>query len=111
MAMAVEELRMQGWLQDFRQALRRIAKAPGPSTVVILTLGLGIGASTAILSLFEQTLLRPLPLPESERIVSLWEVQLSNNSLRTKVSLPDYVDWIDQGQEAFESLGAYQDGL
>lgn len=102
---------MQGWLQDFRLALRRIAKAPGPSTIIILTLGLGIGASTAILSLFEQILLRPLPFPESERIVSLWEVQLSNNSQRIKTSLPNFLDWANQGQKTFESLAAYQDGL
>lgn len=102
---------MEGWLQDFRQAFRRMANAPGSSSVIILTLGLGIGASTATFSLVEQILLRPLPFPESERIVSLWETQFSTDTERMRASLPNFLDWTSQERETFEALAAYQDGL
>jgi putative ABC transport system permease protein len=101
---------MEGWLQDFRQAFRRMINAPGPSSVIILTLGLGIGASTATFSLFEQVLLRPLPFPEAERIVSLWETH-PNNIERVRASLPNFLDWARQGHETFEALAAFQDRL
>jgi predicted permease len=63
---------LAGWLADVRQALRRMARTPGWTALVVLTLGVGIGASTAIFGVVEATLLRPLPYPNSERLALIW---------------------------------------
>src|SRR5262245_37457901 len=62
---------MSALAQDIRYALRSLARARGFAVVVILTLGLGIGANTAIFSLLDQVLLRPLPVADSEALVQL----------------------------------------
>ena len=62
-------------MQDIRYALRTLAKQPIFALVAVLTLTLGIGANTAIFSLLHQILLRPLPFPEADRLVMLWERQ------------------------------------
>ena len=102
---------MQGWLQDIRQAFRRMVNDPGPSTVIVLTLALGIGATTATFSLLEQILLRPLPFPEPERIVRLWETRASDGADRMWASPPNFRDWASQAGGMFQELAAYQDGL
>ena len=61
-------------LADLKYTVRTLAKRPGFSVVAILTLALGIGASTAIFSVLDATLLRPLPYPNQERIVELREL-------------------------------------
>lgn len=62
---------MTGFAQDFRYALRQLAKAPGFAAVAIVTLALGIGANTAIFSLLDQALLRTLPVKDADRLVVL----------------------------------------
>lgn len=62
---------MGGWVQDLRQAMRAMAKAPGLSAAIILTLAVGLGANAAIFSLVRQVLLAPLPYAEPERIVTV----------------------------------------
>ena len=62
---------MTGFTQDFRYALRQLAKAPGFAAVAIITLALGIGANTAIFSLLDQALLRTLPVKDADRLVVL----------------------------------------
>jgi hypothetical protein len=62
-------------LTDLRYAIRMMLKSPGFTAVVVITLALGIGANTAIFSVVEGTLLRPLPFPHAEELVRLYEAQ------------------------------------
>jgi putative ABC transport system permease protein len=82
---------IENLFRDVRYALRVLARSPSFSAVVILTLALGIGANTAIFSLLDATLLRPLPYAEADRIVALSEADREGKDLT--VSWPDFVDW------------------
>ena len=90
-------------LQDVRYAARVLARAPGFAFVVVLTLALGIGANTAIFSIVNGVLLRELPFPEADRIVTLWENNSVDGLERDDVSPANFLDWRDR-QKSFESL-------
>jgi putative ABC transport system permease protein len=79
-------------LMDLRFALRNLQSRPGLSTVIIATLALGIGATTATFSLLDATLLRPLPFERSDRLVFLWGVAGPERSQRG-ASPPEVADW------------------
>ena len=92
-------------LQDFRHALRTIRQAPGFSVVVTLTIALGVGATTAIFSVVDAILLRPLPYPAQTSLVKLFDSQSGRDV--GVLSFPEFVDWRDRGSDVFESVGAY----
>lgn len=79
-------------LSDLRYALRQLLHNPGFTFIAVLTLALGIGANTAVFSLVNASLLRPLPYPESSRIVELQELNLKRG-YRLSVSYPNFEDW------------------
>jgi predicted permease len=79
-------------MQDLRYALRTFRKQPVFTLVAVLTLTLGIGANTAIFSLLYQTLLRPLPYPDADRLVFVWNSYKGINLDQASVSIPDYFD-------------------
>ena len=101
---------MSGLWQDVRYGARMLLKQPGFTLVAIVTLALGIGANTAIFSVVNAVLLRPLPLKDSARLVMVW-----NNGAeaaggdRTPLAIADLLDWRSQSR-SFESIGAFQNG-
>ncbi|HSL20609.1 MAG TPA: ABC transporter permease [Vicinamibacterales bacterium] len=92
-------------LQDVRYAVRLLARNPGYTLAAGLTLALAIGATTAIFSVVQGVLLRPLPYREPGHLVRLWEITPRGND-RNVVSAGNYLDWRDRAR-AFESIGAH----
>jgi len=107
---------MWGWnwlenvLQDVRYGLRMLAKNPGFTAVAVVTLALGIGANTAMFSVIEAVLLRPLPYSNATqlvRVASTWE--RGGVTTPYSSSAPDFFDWRDQNR-SFSSMFAYDVG-
>jgi len=90
-------------LRDLAHALRMLRRGPGFAAVVLVTLAVGIGATTAVFSVVDGVLLRPLPYPDAERILHLWERPPRGG--RSWVSAPNFRDW-RQGLESFEEIAA-----
>ena len=90
--------------QDLAFALRALRRSPGFAITAILVAALGIGANTAVFSLTDQVLLRPLPFPSPERLVQLWEVE--EGSCCNEVSPPNYRDWKERSH-SFSALSAW----
>src|ERR1044072_8208994 len=89
--------------KDLQLGLRQLVKHPGFATIAVLTLALGIGANTAIFSIVNAVLLRPLPYPDAHRIMVLNES--SGPGQDYSVALPDYFDWRNDNT-VFEHLAA-----
>ncbi len=100
---------MQILIQDIRYGLRMLAKSPGFSAVVILTLALGIGANTAIFSVVSAVLLEPLPFPQPDRLVAILHVNLQSGEIGRAQSYPDFVDLRAQSK-SLEAAAAYDEG-
>ncbi|HWN42684.1 MAG TPA: ABC transporter permease, partial [Thermoanaerobaculia bacterium] len=94
---------MSELLQDARYGLRRLRQGPGFTLAKVVVLALGIGATTAIFSVIDASLLRPLPYPDPERLVA---VTCSQEGVQTPVSFPEYVDW-KQTSDVFADVGGY----
>ncbi|MGB6482474.1 MAG: ABC transporter permease [Candidatus Acidiferrales bacterium] len=107
------DMRKVNWLQDLAQdvryGLRMLRKSPGFTIVAVLTLALGIGANTAIFSVVDALLLRPLPYRNSNQLVMVWESNAQLETTRNVVSPPDFLDWQAQNH-AFDSMAYFGDG-
>jgi len=97
-------------LQDLRYALRWLVKNPGFTAVAVLTLALGIGANAAIFSVVRGILLKPLPYPQPERLVQIWEKAERRGRVRDEIPFapPVFRDWREQNR-SFEDVAAYSD--
>jgi putative ABC transport system permease protein len=98
---------MTGFLQDLRYSLRGMRKAPGFFLIAVLTLALGIGANTAIFSIVNAVLIRPLPYDHPEQLVSILESNPRRGLPITAVSPANFVDWQHQAT-SFSSMAAAQ---
>jgi predicted permease len=96
---------MTGFIQDVRYALRALARAPGFAAVAVLTLALGIGATTIVYSLVDGILLRPLPIADPDRVVLARE--LSPDKSEMSLSWPNYLDLAARAK-SFQSIGAWR---
>src|SRR5580692_4051786 len=97
---------MSNLVSDVRHSFRTLIKSPGFTLVAVLALALGIGANTAIFSVIDRVLLRPLPFPDSERIMRLQRHYPNGNG--PSVSIPKFMVW--RKSQAFESMAAYDFG-
>jgi hypothetical protein len=93
-------------LQDLRHSLRAIRQAPGFSLVVTITVMLGVGATTAIFSVVDAVLLRPLPYPAQGSLVKLFDVQADSREVGA-LSGPEVADWRERGLDVFDAVGAF----
>ncbi len=90
---------------DIRYALRTLARNPGFTVIAVLALALGIGPNSAVFSIVSAVLLRPLPIREPERVVTMWETLKPRGLGQIPVSSNDYPDWKAQSR-SFESIAA-----
>src|SRR5947207_8459758 len=101
----MENINMTSTLwQDMRYGVRMLLKNPGVTIIVIIALALGIGSNTAIFSVVNAVLIRPLPYAESERLVFLNEKSPVLDEM--SVSYPNFSDWREQNH-SFEKIGVY----
>ena len=104
------ETRIESFLQDLRYGLRMLSKNPSFTGVAVLALALGIGANTAMFSVIEAVLLRPLPYRHADEIVRVTSTWNRNGTLTSYTSSPpDFFDWRDQNR-SFSSMFAYRTG-
>ncbi|HET7369242.1 MAG TPA: ABC transporter permease [Gammaproteobacteria bacterium] len=94
-------------MTDLRFSIRQLAAKPGFTAAAILTLALGIGANTAVFSLLNGYLLKPLPYPNGERLVRVSEHQIKPGILHAPLSIPNYLSIKQKTQDVFSAIGAY----
>jgi putative ABC transport system permease protein len=95
-----------GVVDDIRFGVRMLAKKPGFAVLAILTLGIGIGASAAMLSVVQDVLVRPLPYAHSERLYAIWASSDSIRQNRIAASGPDFLDYLEQNR-SFAHIAEY----
>ena len=93
-------------MQDLRYAARQLARRPGFTSIAVLTLALGIGASTAVFSVVNSILLRPLSYGQPDRLVMVWERNRARPRDHNVVNPANYLDWKDRAT-SFTDLAAF----
>src|SRR5215510_13204866 len=101
-----EENTVQNLLQDLRYGFRTLLKHRSFTFIAVFTLALGIGANTAMFSVVNAVLLRPLPYNDPARLVTIWEESPDRGMYQLPVSYANLRDWVDQNQ-SFEQISAY----
>jgi putative ABC transport system permease protein len=97
---------MENLLSDTRYAIRNLLRRPAFTLIAVVTLALGIGANTAIFSAINALLLKPLPFPELDRVVAIWDKMPSRGVMHNEVTVANYLDLKAQNQ-TFEQLALY----
>jgi putative ABC transport system permease protein len=97
---------MDTLLQDVKHGLRALARNPGFTLVAVVALALGIGANSAIFSVVNAVLLRPLPYPEPDRLMSVWQNNRVRGWHQDVVTPLDFIEW-REGNRSFASMAAY----
>ncbi|MFY9609330.1 MAG: ABC transporter permease [Blastocatellia bacterium] len=97
---------METFLQDLRYGTRMLLKQPGFTVIAVMALALGIGANTAIFSVVNAVLLKPLPFPEPDRLMRVYESRIDRGGSRSSVSYPNFADWRNQNH-VFEHMSSY----
>src|SRR5690242_11325431 len=98
---------MTRFFHDLAFAARSLRKSPGFTAVAVLTLALGVGANSAIFTLIDAVLLRPLPFPHPGRLALVWEDTTMFSLKDSPVSLANYVDWRARNH-VFQQMGALE---
>ena len=98
---------MTTFFHDLRYSLRTLVKSPVFAAIAILTLAIGIGANTAIFTVVNAVLLKPLPFPEPDRLVQVWESQPQKDYFRNVVNPFNFLDWRER-THSFEAMAAFQ---
>ena len=93
--------------QDLRYGVRMLRRNPGFAAVAILTLAIGIGANIVIFSVVNGILLKPLPFPDSHRVVTIWETDANRNVTRGTASAAEFLDWRDMNH-VFQELSGWR---
>src|SRR5262245_44978418 len=94
---------MQTLWQDLRYGARMLLKSPNVTFIAVITLALGIGANTAIFSVVNAVLLRPLPFKEPDRVVMVWERRANSGEANIPISGHEFVGWREQSR-VFEQM-------
>jgi putative ABC transport system permease protein len=100
---------LEQFFQDLRQVVRTWRKSPGFTATAMLTLALGIGANTALFSVINSVLLRPLPFPNADRLTVVWETNAQQGVKREGPAGPNFYDWREQTR-LFQDLAAVELG-
>ena len=96
---------MGSLVQDLRFGIRTMAKSPGFALVAVVALALGIGANSAMFSIVDAVLLRPIPYPQPERLLKIYSS--TRNFKRSSVSYPNFLDW-ERRSRSFDAMAAYR---
>ena len=96
---------MDSLLKDIRYAVRSLVKRPGFAVLAVVTLGLGIGANTAMFSVINAVILRPLPYAEPDRLV--WMNESGDEVANRWLSYPNFLDWQERNR-GFEALSTFR---
>ena len=98
---------METLFRDVQYGIRMLLRMPGFTIAALIALALGIGANTAIFSVVNAVLLRPLKFEQSDQLVMVWEKRMQLGRVRNVVSPPDFKDWREQNH-VFEDMAAYR---
>jgi hypothetical protein len=100
---------MEVLTKDIRYALRGLLKRPGFTAIVVITLALGIGTNTAIFSVVNAVLLRPLPYPDADQLVMIWQRLETRGFDKLSLSRDEFISYRDRNH-SFSALAAYTSG-